>query len=260
MAHRKVALEWRGDVAVLTLTEPETLNAMSAQMLEDLDRSISDAASRARAMILTGAGRAFCTGAGLRGGLQAGQGAPDYGMGLESHVNPVMSKLRALPVPWISAVRGPAAGAGCALALAADFIIASETAYFVQAFARVGLVPDAGSTHLLTRGTTRVRAMEMMLLGEKVTAVKALDWGLINRVTPDDQLDASAIELATRLAAGPTRAYALIRQAAWSALDCAWDEAIILERENQRAVSTTQDAAEGISAFLEKRSAQFIGR
>ncbi|CAN7310476.1 enoyl-CoA hydratase-related protein [Phenylobacterium sp. LjRoot225] len=260
MASRKVLLELRGDVAIVTLNDPESLNAISLPLLEDLDEAIMEAAGRARAMMLTGAGRGFCSGAGLKGVLDAGGGAPDFGRELETHLNPVMRRLRALPIPWISAVRGPAVGAGCALALAGDLIVASDTAYFVQAFARVGLVPDGGSTHLLTRGTTRVRAMEMMLLAEKTLAAQAVQWGLINRVVPDNQLDSVAMELAARLAAGPTRSYALIREAAWRALDSGWEEVLRLERQNQSLACATQDAVEGIAAFVEKRPAQFMGR
>jgi len=260
MASRKVLLELRGDVAVVTLNAPEILNAISLPLLEELDQAITEAAGCARAMLLTGAGRGFCSGAELNGVLDSDGGAPDFGRELETHLNPVMRKLRALPIPWISAVRGPAVGAGCALALAGDLIVASDTAYFIQAFARVGLVPDGGSTHLLARGTTRVRAMEMMLLAEKTPAAQAVLWGLINRVVPDDQLDSVAMELAARLAAGPTRSYALIREAAWRALDSGWEEALALERQNQSLACATRDAAEGIAAFVEKRPAQFIGR
>jgi 2-(1,2-epoxy-1,2-dihydrophenyl)acetyl-CoA isomerase len=261
MPGEKVLLERRGDVAVVSLNEPESLNATSRPMLDDLDRAVSEAAASSRAMILTSVGRAFCSGARLKGALDGQRGgAPDFGLDLESHVNPLMRKLRDLPIPWISAVRGPAAGVGCALALAADMILAGETAFFLQAFARVGLVPDGGSSYLLPRGATRVRAMEMMLLADKIPAAQALDWGLINRVVPDAQLDAAAMALAERLAAGPTRAYALIRQAAWSGLDSGFDDALRLERRHQSLAGETEDAAEGIAAFLEKRSPQFKGR
>lgn len=261
MANQTVALERRGDVAVITLNDPETLNAITLDMLEALTAAIGQAAGEARAMVLRGAGRAFCAGAALKGALErGGGGAPDFGAEVESHLNPLMRQLRALPIPWIAAVRGPAVGAGCSVALAADLIVASETAAFIQGFARVGLVPDGGSTHLLARGTTRVRAMEMMLLGDKVSAVQAVDWGLINRVVPDDQLETAALELAQRLAAGPTRAYAMIRDAAWRALDSGWEEALRRERENQSLACATEDAAEGLAAFVEKRVPRFQGR
>jgi len=171
-----------------------------------------------------------------------------------------MNKLRGLEIPWITAVRGPAAGVGCALALAGDLIVASETAYFLQAFVRIGIIPDGGSSYLLTRALSRAQAMEMMLLGEKIPAQQALAWGLVNRVVADDALDDAALELATRLAQGPTRAYASIRKLAWSALDSDWDSTLRLERELQKHAGRTEDAAEGIKAFLEKRPAQFLGR
>lgn len=260
MSGGKVDFERRGDVALVTLNDPETLNAITLELLEELGEAIGRA-GEARAMILTGAGRGFCSGAALKGALERGNDrAPDFGVEVESHLNPIMRRLRDLPIPWISAVRGPAVGAGCSIALAGDLILASETAYFIQGFARVGLIPDGGSTHLLTRGTTRVRAMEMMLLADKVPAIQAVDWGLINRVAPDDQLEGAALALAKRLAAGPTRAYALIRRAAWRALDSDWEEVLRLERENQTLVCGTDDAAEGIAAFVDRRPPEFKGR
>jgi 2-(1,2-epoxy-1,2-dihydrophenyl)acetyl-CoA isomerase len=259
MTSRKVMMERWGDVALVTLNAPETRNAMDLQMLEDLSLAVEEAAG-ARAMVLASAGPVFCAGADLKQALDRGGGrAPDFGLDLETHVNPLMRRLRDLPCPWIAAVRGAAVGAGCALALAGDLIVASENASFIQAFARVGLAPDGGSTHLLARGTTRVRAMEMMLLAEKVGAAQALDWGLINRVVADDELDGAALELAQRLAAGPTRAYAMIRRTAWAALDSGWEEALRLERETQTLAARTHDATEAMRAFVEKRPPRFQG-
>lgn len=253
----KVEIAFTGAVAVLTLNDPKTLNALDERMAADLDCAIVEAASRARAIVLTGAGRSFCSGGGLNALIQ---GDADFGRSLETHMNPLMSRLRDLPLPWIAAVRGAAVGAGCSLALAADLILASEDAYFIQGFVRVGLVPDSGATHLLARGATRARAMELMLLGDKLPAARALDWGLINRMTPSEQLDEAAMELATRLASGPTQTYALTRKAAWRALDGSWAEALDLERRLQAEVSGTHDAREGIASFLEKRPARFLGR
>ncbi len=261
MATTKVLIERRGDVTVLRLNAPETLNAVSAPMIEQLSWAFEAAALEARAIVLTGVGRAFCSGAGLNDGLAGGDlGEPDLGLTLETHINPLMSQLRALPIPWIAAVRGAAAGVGCSIALAADLVLAGETAYFLQAFARIGIIPDGGSSHLLARGASRVRAMEMMLLGDKVPAAQALDWGLINRVVPDDRLDDESLALATRLAAGPTKAYGLIRRLAWDGLDSDWETALRLERDLQKAAGRTRDAGEGVAAFLEKRPARFEGR
>lgn len=262
MAFEKLEIEQQDALTILRLNDPDRLNAVSIQMIEELDEALDQAVRSSRAIILTGVGRAFCSGAGLNDGLGAGSDpeGPDFGASLESHINPLMTRLRNLSIPWIAAVRGPAAGVGCSFALAADMTIASETAYFLQAFARIGLAPDGGSSHLLARGLTRARAMEMMLLGDRVPAQQALEWGLINRVVPDDQLEGAAIELATRLANGPTRTLGLIRKLAWEALDSDWESALRNERNTQRIVGRTHDAGEGIKAFLEKRPARFEGR
>jgi 2-(1,2-epoxy-1,2-dihydrophenyl)acetyl-CoA isomerase len=178
---------------------------------------------------------------------------------LETHVNPLMSKLRNLPVPWICAVRGAAAGVGASLALAADLIVAGESAYFLQAFTRIGLVPDGGSSHLLVKTIGRVRAMELMLLAERLPAARALEWGLINRVVADAVLEDEAFKLASQLARGPAIALGLARQLAWSAVDEDWETVLKRERGAQCIAGRTRDADEGINAFIEKRTAVFNG-
>lgn len=256
-----LSLEWDGAVAVVRLNDPASLNAVTVRMMEAFDAALDVVEDKARAMILTGAGRAFCSGANLSAGTGEAQDPDDYDAGiiLDSHINPLMTRLRDLKVPWISAVRGAAAGVGASLALAADMIVASETAYFLQAFARIGLVPDGGSSHLLVRTLGRPRAMELMLLGERLPAARAMDWGLINRLVPDDQLDAVAAELAQRLAGGAA-SLTSIRRLAWTALDEDWPTALAVERALQREAGRTQDHREGVSAFLGKRAAQFEGR
>ena len=256
----RATFEAHGKVGVVRLNDPTALNAMSLSMAEDLDRALSRAFAESRAMILTGAGRGFCAGAKLSEGTIPldWTGRPDMGAGLETHINPLLLRLKRSPIPWISAVRGPAAGVGCSLALAADLIVASETASFIQAFAKVGLAPDGGASWLLARAIGRPRAMEMMLLGEKVSASQALEWGMINRVVSDDTLDSEALALAQRLAEGPA-SLALIREAAWHGLDHSWEEALPFEREGQRRAGQTRDHVEGVAAFLEKRPAQFTG-
>lgn len=256
----RATFEAHGDVGVVRLNDPAALNAMSIPMAEALHRALDRAFAESRAMILTGAGRGFCAGAKLSEGAPPRDwtGRPDMGAGLETHVNPLLQRLKRSPIPWISAVRGPAAGVGCSLALAADLILASETASFIQAFAKVGLAPDGGASWLLARAIGRPRAMEMMLLGEKVSAAQALDWGMINRVLADEALDAEALALAERLAAGPA-SLALIREAAWFGLDHSWEEVLPFERDGQRRAGQTADHAEGVAAFLEKRPAQFTG-
>lgn len=259
MLFEKIQIETRGNVGTIRLNVPASLNAMSVAMLEEFDCAVDMMAASTRAIIVTGVGRAFCSGANLDGGMGNPSEMSDFGLVLERYVNPLMTKLRDLPIPWISAVRGAAAGVGCSLALAADLIVASETAYFLQAFARIGLVPDGGSSHLLSRATSRVRAMEMMLLGDKVPAAQALDWGLVNRIVPDDALEDTAFKLANRLAAGPTLTLSLIRRAAWTVLDADWGAGLQMERSLQKIAGQTHDAREGIAAFLEKRPASFTG-
>lgn len=256
MIFNDIQVERSGDVGLIRLNDPKTLNAVSAGMIDEIGQALDGFSGSVRAMVLTGAGRAFSSGADLSGG----ESDHDMGLPLETHVNPLMIRLSRLPYPWISAVRGAAAGVGCSLALAADMVVASETAFFLQAFARVGLAPDGGSSHLLARAVGRVRAMEMMLLAERVPASRALQWGLINRVVPDEALDAEALTLATRLASGPTRALAMARQLVWTALDRDWETVLAAERVMQGAAGRTSDAAEGFTAFVEKRTAEFKGR
>jgi 2-(1,2-epoxy-1,2-dihydrophenyl)acetyl-CoA isomerase len=169
-----------------------------------------------------------------------------------------MSKLRDLPMPWISSVRGAAAGVGASLALAGDMVVASETAFFLQAFSRIGLVPDGGSSHLLVKTIGRPRAMELMLLGDRLPAKTALEWGLINRVVPDTELEAASLELATRLAQGAA-SLKLIRKLAWTAVDGEWSKSLATERDLQRSAGRTADHREGVAAFFGKRPAAFKG-
>jgi 2-(1,2-epoxy-1,2-dihydrophenyl)acetyl-CoA isomerase len=261
MQYEKIQLEIDGDVAVLRLNDPTALNAVTLQMIQEIDAALDEITGSARALLVTSVGRAFCAGANLSGGLGdvAEDGLPDAGAVLESDINPMMSRFRALPFPWVTAVRGPAAGVGCSLALAADLIVASESAYFLQAFARIGLVPDGGSSWLLNRAVGRVRAMEMMLLGERLPAAKALEWGLINRLVAETELENAGLTLARSLAQGPTRSLGMVREVAWAAVDQNWEQALATERRMQREAGRTADHQEGVAAFLEKRPAQFTG-
>lgn len=254
-----------GDVAIITLNDPATLNACGLDMARDMTAAFDRAAQEARAIILTGAGRGFCSGANLGATASNINGSPepgqlDAGAALESIYNPLVTAIRNLPVPFITAVNGAAAGIGCSFALLGDLILASETAYFLQAFRRIGLVPDGGSTYMLARAIGRARAMEMMLLGEKLPAARALDWGLINRLTPPDHLMEQALGLARELASGPTKTLSMIRQAAWDSLDNDWADQLNLERRLQREAGRTDDFRIGVMAFLSKQPAQFTGR
>ena len=245
-------------VATITLNRPDSLNALNAALIEELRAAIAGlAGAGARALLLTGAGRGFSSGADL----VAGGGLPDdVGAALESHFNPLIEDVFALPIPVVAAVSGPCAGAGCSLALAADIVVASDTAYFLQAFINIGLVPDAGATWLLPRLAGRARAMEMMMLGERIPASQAAEWGLISRVVDDADLDAEAAALATRLAPGPTIAYGLLRRLARDAEQSTLAEALAAERNAQTDAGRTEDFKQAVFAFLQKRPPSFDGR
>lgn len=260
MTYQHILAETHGDVLVLTLNRPDRLNAAPPALFDELREALATL-NGARAVMIAGAGRAFCSGADVGGGALASDdpGEATYAA-LTEHYNPTMTAIAELAVPVVSAVRGPAAGIGCSLALAADFCVASESAYFLQAFVNIGLVPDGGASWMLPRLIGRARAAEMMLLGERVPAAKALDWGMIHAVVADDALDAAALALATRLAAGPTMALGLMRRAMGRALESDYASAMIAEAEAQRAARGSADSMEGGMAFLQKRKPQFTGR
>jgi 2-(1,2-epoxy-1,2-dihydrophenyl)acetyl-CoA isomerase len=267
MTYEKIRLDAADGVATITLADPATLNAASLEMARELAHAFGAIAAgevSARAVILTGEGRGFCSGANLSGGGAAGRqadsdGRPDAGSALESTYNPLVSLLRDFPLPIVTAVNGPAAGIGCSLALLGDIIVAAQSAYFLQAFRRIGLVPDGGSTYLLPRLVGKARAMEMMLLGDKIPAATALSWGLVNRCVPDPELMPTATAIARELAAGPA-ALSIIRKLVWDSLDADWTDQLTAERHAQKAAGKTDDFLEGVGAFLQKRPAAFKGR
>lgn len=259
MAYEHIRLEHSpAAVATITIARPDRLNALSGQTVEELRDAVEEAGrSGARCLLLTGEGRAFSSGADLAGG----GGLPDdVGASLEKHFNPLIEAVFALPIPVVAAVNGAAAGAGCSLALAADIVVAARSAYFLQAFVNIGLIPDAGATWLLPRLAGRARAMEMMMLGERVPADKALEWGLISRVVEDDALPSEAAALAARLAQGPTVALGLIRKLAREAGHIALSEALAAERVAQREAGETQDFRGAVTAFLQKQPPRFEGK
>jgi len=259
MAKAKYELE--GGVALITLSDPATLNAISVEMTGELTTFFERAVGEARCIVLTGEGRGFSSGANLASGAPPvdADGQPDLGGRLEKTFNPFVTMLRDLPIPYVTAVNGAAAGIGCSFALLGDLIVVGESAYFLQAFRRIGLVPDGSATYHLPRMIGRARAMEMMLLGEKIPARTAFEWGLVNRCVPDADLLPTAKALATELANGPTKTLAAIRRLAWASLDNTWSEQLQAERLAQREAGRTDDFREGVQAFFQKRPAKFTG-
>ena len=256
----RVRLEIDNSVAVLTLNDPDVMNAAGEPMLDDILAAmdvVEDEASGARCLVMTGAGKAFCSGANLKA-RGAGKAKP-AGVVLETHWHPLLRRLRRLHCPVVTAVNGAAAGGGMALALTGDIVIAARSAYFLQAFRRIGLVPDVGSTWLLPRRIGVARAMELSLLGEKLPAEKALAWGLVNRVVDDGAALDEAMKVARELAAGPTRALGLMRGLYWDSTENNFEEQLDLEYRTQRVAGATEDFREGVAAFLEKRAAKFRG-
>lgn len=260
MAYETILTERSGDVLVITLNRPDRLNAAPPAMFDEIGDALTHL-DGARAVLIQGAGRAFCSGADVASGAlaSADPGTATHAA-LTNHYNPGILAVARAAVPVVSAVRGPAAGIGCSLALAADFCVASDTGYFLQAFVNIGLVPDGGATWLLPRLVGRARAAEMMMLGEKLPAVKARDWGLVHSVVSDEQLEHEALALATRLAAGPTVALGLIRQGLGQALEMSLEQTLAMEASNQRTARGTADSMEGGLAFLQKRKPEFKGK
>lgn len=260
MSYAHIKYTRDGDVAVITLADPATLNAITEPMVAELSAAFAIAAREARCAVLTGEGRGFSSGANLAGAPPVDEtGALDIGARLGTSYNPFVLMLRDLPIPLVTAINGPAAGIGCSFALLGDLIVAAESAYFLQAFRRIGLVPDGGATYLLPRMLSRVQAMELMLLGEKLPAMKALEWGLINRCVPDADLMPAALALAHDLARGPTRALSMIRTLAWSSYENSFSAQLEAERQAQRKAGLTGDFQEGVAAFAQKRQANFKG-
>ncbi len=252
-------------VATIELNRPETLNAWNAQFGADLMRSVERCRddNEVRAVMITGAGRGFSSGADLRelGGAASVQERPDgvYKQLTEVY-HPIMVGIRELPKPVIAAVNGPAVGIGCSLALCSDLIVAGESSYFLLAFVNIGLVPDGGSSLWLPTRIGLARATELCMLGERLPAATALEWGMINRVVPDEQLRNEAGALAARLAAGPTLSYAGTKRQLNNWLYARMPEQLDLEAQIQREMAGSEDSVEGAIAFVEKRPARFSGR
>ena len=250
-------------VLTLTLNRPERLNALDAALIEALSAGIKRAGTdpECRAVLITGAGRGFCAGADLANRAFAPRGArPDLGEALEKGLNPIIRGIRNLPKPVVCAVNGPAAGAGANIALACDIVFAAKSAQFLQAFARIGLIPDAGGTFVLPRLVGDARARALMMLAEPIGAERAEAIGMIYRAVDDEDLMGEARTIAERLAAGPTQALGLIKRALAASPANSLDAQLDLERDLQREAGRGDEYVEGVRAFLDKRPANFHGK
>jgi 2-(1,2-epoxy-1,2-dihydrophenyl)acetyl-CoA isomerase len=263
MDYETIETERRGGELRIRLNRPQKMNAWNTQFGLDLRDAVEAAAAddEVRAVVVTGNGRAFSSGADLSEGFEpAEDGAPDVQSALRDRYHPIIVGLRRMPKPVLAAVNGPAVGIGLSLALAADLVIAKESAYFLLAFVNIGLVPDGGSSLFVPERVGFARATEMAMLGEKVPARQALEWGLINRVAADDDFEAEVDALAQRLASGPTRSYAGTKRQLNAWLYGRMDEQLALEADIQQESAESGDFLEGVQAFLEKRKPAFGGR
>ncbi len=262
MGFATILFEIEDGVASLTLNRPDRLNSFNAAMHEEVAAALAAVESDAaiRALLITGAGRGFCAGQDLNLGAATAGGEFDAGAAIERYYNPLVRRLKALPKPVLAAVNGAAAGAGANLAFACDIVIAARSASFLQAFCRIGLVPDTGGTWFLPRLAGSARALGMMLLGEPLPAATAAEWGLIWKVVEDAALMTEARALARKLAQGPTVSLGLIKQALNRSLESTLDAQLDAERDLQRVAAASADFREGVAAFLEKRPARFTGR
>ncbi len=262
MTYNKIMLVKAESLATLTLNAPERLNAVSRKMIAEIKLAWEDIAadSSVRAVLLTGAGRGFCAGADLADPDRETGDNADSGAALDKFFNPVIRLMRSVPKPIVAAVNGVAAGVGMSFAMAADIAIAAKSASFLQAFARIGLLPDGGSTWFLPRLVGEQRARAMAMLAPQITADQAKQWGLIWDVVEDAALMPTATELARRLADGPTQSLARIKEAMNRANGNTLSQQLDIERDFQRELGRSEDFKEGVEAFLAKRKAQFKGR
>jgi 2-(1,2-epoxy-1,2-dihydrophenyl)acetyl-CoA isomerase len=263
MSYQTILFELSDGIARLTLNRPDRLNSFNVQMHGEVREALAQvaAAPDARVLVLTGAGRGFCAGQDLgdRAVAPGGQGV-DLGDSIDKYYKPLVLALRNLPMPVIAAVNGVAAGAGANIALACDLVIATRSASFVQAFSKLGLVPDSGGTWFLPRLVGNARALGLALLGDKLAAEQAAQWGLIWRCVDDGEFKESVEALAKQLAAAPTRGLASTKHAIYASWEHSLEQQLDQERDYQRELGRSQDYAEGVAAFAEKRNPKFTGR
>ena len=255
MTYQTLLYSVTDDVATITLNRPERMNALSVELMIELADAIGRTQKEgARALVLTGASTSFCSGADLTAGMP-----DDLGALLDEYYHPVVDALAGLDMPVISAINGPAVGAGLSIALAADIVVMARSAYLLLAFANIGLVPDAGATWLIAKSAGRAKALEMALLAEKISAEQALDYGLVTRVVDDEEVVQAAGAIAAKLAHGPSIALGFIRKQVAAALNATLTQTLDIEKANQAAAGRTQDFREAVTAFVQKRKPEFRG-
>ncbi|WP_377505932.1 enoyl-CoA hydratase-related protein [Octadecabacter sp. R77987] len=258
MDYQAITLAIRDDIATLTLNRPDVMNALNTQMRAEITHAVKDASARARVLVMTGAGAAFCSGQDLGDGGNAAN--LDLERTLRDEYVPMLRAIMDSPIPTIAAVNGAAAGAGANLALAFDVVIAADDAVFIQAFARIGLIPDAGGTYFLPRQIGMAKAMGAALFADKITAQQACDWGMIYETVPTRDFADHWQARAAHLAKGPTTTYRHIKDAIRGSFENTLDDQLALEARLQGACGKTRDFKEGVLAFLEKRPANYEGR
>ena len=258
MDYETITSEIADDIAVVTLNRPDKYNAMTAQMRAELTHAIKAAGEAARVVVITGAGKAFCSGQDL--GDRGSAANLDLERSLRDEYTPLARAIFDCPVPTIAAVNGAAAGAGANIALIADVVIASEAAYFLQAFTRIGLIPDVGGTYFLPRQMGAAKAMGAALFADKITARQADEWGMIWEAVPEEEFEATWKARAAHLAQGPTAAYAAVKEAIRGSWDKTLEDQLITEAKLQGACGKSRDFKEGVVAFMEKRAPKFEGR
>ncbi|UWR23755.1 enoyl-CoA hydratase-related protein [Sulfitobacter sp. S190] len=258
MDYQTITYELADGLAVVTLNRAEKMNALSTQMRAEITHAVGEAGQDARVVVITGAGKAFCSGQDL--GDRAGGASIDLERTLRDEYEPMLRAIAECPVPTICAVNGPAAGAGANLALVADVVIASESAYFLQAFTRIGLIPDAGGTYMLPRQMGMAKAMGAALFAEKISARQADDWGMIWEAVADAKFEDHWRARAAQLASGPTAAYASVKRVIRDSWDNSFNEQLALEAQEQGKCGKSRDFKEGVVAFIEKRPPAFEGR